>query len=161
MGYKTWRRNILGAANDWRIKEIVPESLNTIRILSFEPMSVLTPSPSDMPPPLADWWRRCTFFALLLVASQLITSCTISHNLGTLKSLAGITPSQSYEDTKECMKWADKFSDAPLNPEEQRLLNDIETARFSGEGGRGRDRYSDHYVLCLIERGYRWMPDAE
>jgi hypothetical protein len=116
-------------------------------------------SPTQVPSPRADWWRGCKL-ALLLVASQLITGCAIPHNLGTLKSPAGITSSQSYEDIKECMKWADKFSDAPMNSEEQKLLNGIETGRFA-EGGRGRNGYSDHYVLCLIKRGYRWMPDAE
>lgn len=126
----------------------------------FELMSVLTTSSIDEPPPRANWWRGCKF-ASLLVASQLITVCAIPSNLGTLKSPVGMTSNQSYEDIKECMKWADKFSDAPLNHEEQRLLNGIETARFAGEGGRGRNGYSDHYVLCLIKRGYRWMPDAE
>ncbi|WP_157265841.1 hypothetical protein [Thiobacillus thioparus] len=135
--------------------------MNTIRILRFEPMSMLSRSPIDVPPSRADWWRGCKLFALLLVGSQLIAGCAIPHNLGTLKPPVGITSSQSYEDIKECMKWADKFSDAPLNPEEQWFLNGIETARFAGEGGRGRNGYSDHYVLCLIKRGYRWMPDAE
>lgn len=126
----------------------------------FELMSVLTTSSIDEPPPRVNRWRGCKV-ASLFVASQLITACVMPSNLGTLKPPAGITSNQSYEDIKECMKWADKFSDTPLNHEEQGLLNGIETARFAGEGGRGRNGYSDHYVLCLFKRGYRWMPDTE
>lgn len=122
----------------------------------FDLMSELTTSSIDEHPPRVNWWRGCKV-ASLLVAFQLVTACVIPRDLGTLKPPAGITSNQSYEDIKECMKWADKFSDAPLNHEEQELLNGIETARFAGEGGRGRNGYSDHYVLCLIKRGYRWM----
>lgn len=98
---------------------------------------------------------------LLLIGSQLIAGCAIPQNLGSLKTPAGRTPDQFNADTRECIEWAVKFRGAPLSQEEQALLSGIETGRFAGEGGRGRNGYSDHYVLCLIKRGYRWVPNAE
>lgn len=129
-----------------------------MRILRLEPMPVRTASPIDKAPPRADWWRGGRL-ALLLIAFQLVAGCAIPSNLGTLKTPTGRMPDQFNADTRECMEWARKFRDVPLSQEEQALLRGIETARFF-EGGRGRNGYSDHYVLCLIKRGYRWVPDA-
>ncbi|MBI2779331.1 MAG: hypothetical protein HYX62_06070 [Gammaproteobacteria bacterium] len=100
-------------------------------------------------------------FFLAFICSQSLVGCAIPKNLGSLKSPAGITSDQFNADTKECMEWAVKFRNAPLSHEEQVLLDGIETARFSTEGGRGRNGYSDHYVLCLINRGYQWVPDKK
>lgn len=103
---------------------------------------------------------RRTLSVMLLISSHLIAGCAIPQNMGSLKTPAGRTPSQFNADTMECTQWAKKFRDTPLSNEELNLLSGIETARFF-EGGRGRNGYSDHYVLCLIKRGYRWVPDAE
>ena len=97
-------------------------------------------------------------FFLAFVFLQSLIGCAIPKNPGSLKSPAGITSDQFNADTKECQEWARKFVDVPLSHEEQVLLEGIETARFF-QGGRGRNKFSDRYVLCHINRGYQWVPE--
>lgn len=89
----------------------------------------------------------------IFTCSLLISGCVIKNNHQTLKPPAGHAPDQFNADIRECLEWARKFRDTPLNQEEQSLLNGLETARFF-EGGRGRNGFSDQYVLCLVKRGY-------
>lgn len=97
-------------------------------------------------------------FFLAFICAQYFVGCVMPGNFGTLRPPVGATRDRFNVDIKECMEWAGRYRDIPLSYEEQARLGAIETARFF-EGGRGRNGFSDHYVLCLLGRGYQWVPD--
>ena len=60
------------------------------------------------------------------------------------------------EVTRKCMVEAKNLSKKPLTDEESKLIEGVETGRFS-EGGRGRSISSDRYILCYLNRNYQLL----
>lgn len=90
------------------------------------------------------------------MALFLVAGCSIPKHSYSLIPPAGMQSDAQNKVNRECMVESQKLSNKPLTEEESRLIEGVETGRFS-EGGRGRSISSDRYVLCFLNRDYQLL----
>lgn len=85
-----------------------------------------------------------------------LTGCAIPKHAYTLMAPVGSTRDVEIADQKACLDVAQRLSHISLTAEESDRIGNVETGRFS-EGGRGRSNFSDHYVLCFLNKRYQLL----
>ena len=95
-----------------------------------------------------------TLAILTFVAA--LTGCSIPKRNHTLMAPAGTAREVEIADQKECLNEAQKLSNTSLTAEEFSRIGNIETGRFF-EGGRGRSKFGDRYVLCFLNKKYQLL----
>jgi hypothetical protein len=96
------------------------------------------------------------FLVLCILFAISVTGCSVPILTGEFIPAVGVTPDQVRLDNKECYMRSSDFWDVPLTTEEENRIDGHETGRLF-ERGRGRNRGSDRYFLCMLDRNYQWV----
>jgi len=94
------------------------------------------------------------YLIVMFMISIFVVSCSFSSGDFMIASPSGLGKEERIKIGKECLVEAKEKSRIELTDDEKIRVKGIETARYF-EGGRGHNRFSDRYILCFLNRGFK------
>ncbi len=96
------------------------------------------------------------FIKRIIIISTVVSlcDCSFSNNEYILETPLNLEREEHIRLSRVCLIEAKEKSHILLTENENNRVKNIETARYF-EGGRGHNTFSDRYILCFLNNGFK------